>query len=322
MTSHPGVQSSLGQIQVQGIPSRVAEQFRTLLTGRTLPVSVSHPFWYTDIFNLKPSNNLVISPLLAANGFVAPGVLLVLQNEHVVKDSLALEFLVEVFVTFKQEKGMSPLIQALKKGGVEGRLLEFCPINKRTEEYFRSVFMEKGLSDIVKLHKAQASQEAKRELQVILTDAINDQKAIDEIVVEMRDFAEKTSIPEHEVVALVWSTIMSIVEWNKKEELLAEQALKHLQAYVPLFKAFTTTDRAELALILKVQEFCYENMNFMKVFSKIIVLFYKKDVLSEDPIFKWYKEAHSPKGKMHFLEQMKKFVDWLHEAEEEGSDDE
>lgn len=256
-----------------------------------------------------------------ANGTVAPGVLLVLQNEHVVKDSLALDFLVEVFEAFKQEKGMSSLVQALKKGGVESRLLEFCPINKRTDEYFRGVFTDKGLSDIVKLHKAQASHEAKRELQIVLSDAINDQKAIEEMVVELKEFAERTAIPEHEVVGLIWSVIMSIVEWNKKEELLADQALKHLQTYVPLFKAFTTTDRAELALILKVQEFCYENMSFMKVFSKIVVLFYKKDVLSEDPIFKWYKEAHSSKGKMHFLEQMKKFIDWLHEAEEEGSDE-
>lgn len=182
--------------------------------------------------------------------------------------------------------------------------------------------MDKGLADIVKLHKAQASQEAKRELQIILSDAINDQKSVDDIVAEMKEHAEKTSIPEHDVVALIWTTIMSMVEWNKKEELLADQALKHLQAHVPLFKAFTTSDRAELALILKVQEFCYENMNFMKVFSKIIVLFYKKDVLSEDPIFKWYKEAHSTKGKMHFLEQMKKFIEWLQSAEEEGSDDE
>lgn len=68
---------------------------------------------------------------------------------------------------------------------------------------------------------------------------------------------------------------MGQAEWNKKEELVAEQALKHLKTYTPLFGAFTTTARSELALILKVQEFCYENMNFMKVFQKIVLLFYK-----------------------------------------------
>lgn len=40
------------------------------------------------------------------------------------------------------------------------------------------------------------------------------------------------------------------------------------------------------------------------------------DVLSEDTILKWYKTAHNPKGKSVFLEQIKKFVDWLENAEE------
>lgn len=136
---------------------------------------------------------------------------------------------------------------------------------------------------------------------------------------------------------------MGQAEWNKKEELVADQALKHLKMYTSLFNAFTTTARSELALILKVQEFCYENMNFMKVFQKIVLLFYKSmlhlsrhfgkinlntasdscvsftaSVVSEEVILKWYKEGHSVKGKMLFLDQMKKFVEWLESAEEES----
>lgn len=55
------------------------------------------------------------------NGIVPPNVLLVLNNEHLIKDGIALDFLVELFVTFKEEKGIPPLIQALKKGGLENR---------------------------------------------------------------------------------------------------------------------------------------------------------------------------------------------------------
>lgn len=73
------------------------------------------------------------------------------------KDSLALDFLMEVFVTWKQEKGLASLMSALKRGGIESRLMEFVPLNKRTEEHFRAAFEEKGLADIVKLHKAQVS---------------------------------------------------------------------------------------------------------------------------------------------------------------------
>ena len=43
---------------------------------------------------------------------------------------------------------------------------------------------------------------------------------------------------------------------------------------------------------------------------------FKADVLSEEAILKWYHEAHVAKGKSVFLEQMKKFVEWLKNAEE------
>lgn len=44
------------------------------------------------------------------------------------------------------------------------RLMDFFPTKKQTEEYLKSVFVDKGLAEVVKLHKNQASQEAKREL--------------------------------------------------------------------------------------------------------------------------------------------------------------
>ncbi|EGI63005.1 Basic leucine zipper and W2 domain-containing protein 2 [Acromyrmex echinatior] len=44
----------------------------------------------------------------------------------------------------------------------------------------------------------------------------------------------------------------------------------------------------------------------------------RAEVVSEDVILKWYKEGHSVKGKMLFLDQMKKFVEWLQNAEEES----
>lgn len=108
-----------------------------------------------------------MTALWISNGAVPPTVLAVLNNEHLIKDGVALEFLLELFVTLKQERGIPTLITALKKGQLEGRLMEFFPMNKRTEENLKKTFSERGLDDIVKLHKAQASQEAKRELQSV-----------------------------------------------------------------------------------------------------------------------------------------------------------
>lgn len=263
-----------------------------------------------------------MTALWIVNGSVPPTVLLSLINEHLIKDEIALDFLLEVCSTIKQEKGLSSLVQILKKGNVESRLMDFFPTKKQTEEYLKSVFIERGLAEVVKLHKAQASYEAKRELTQVLKDDIQDNKTHKEIISNLRELAQKTSISDNEVIGLIWTTVMSFGEWNKKEELVTDQALKHLKQYTQLLKAFATTDKAEMSLILKVQEFCYENMNFMKAFQKIILLFYQAGIVSEESVLKWYKDGHSQKGKMHFLEQMKKFVEWLQNAEEESESEE
>ena len=68
---------------------------------------------------------------------------------------------------------------------------------------------------------------------------------------------------------------MKSVEWNKKEDLLAEQAFAHIRNYAPFLAAFATTPTIELQLLQKVQEYCYDNMNFMKLFQKMVTLLYK-----------------------------------------------
>ena len=81
--------------------------------------------------------------------------------------------------------------------------MEFVPPNKRTEEYFRSVFETVDLADIVKLHKAQASQEAKRDLQQLLLDNLADNRPIKDVVIDLKEMAHRCAIPEHEVIGLV-----------------------------------------------------------------------------------------------------------------------
>ena len=74
---------------------------------------------------------------------------------------------------------------------------------------------------------------------------------------------------------MIWSSVMSNMEWNKKEDLVQEQSLKHLKVYIPLFSAFTGSAKSEMVLLNKIQEYCYDNQNFLKNFNKIVLLFYK-----------------------------------------------
>lgn len=50
-----------------------------------------------------------------------------------------------------------------------------------------------------------------------------------QIILYVKEEMKKNNIPEPVVIGIIWSSVMSTVEWNKKEELVAEQAIKHLK---------------------------------------------------------------------------------------------
>ncbi|BFZ06535.1 hypothetical protein BsWGS_09574 [Bradybaena similaris] len=263
-----------------------------------------------------------ITGIILANGLCTPRILLSLFEDHLVKEGISLEFAATMFSTWLKEKDINAICAALKKQQIDSRLMEMFPVNKRNQDNFDAFFRERGLGAIADMQTAQIASKAKKEAQRGLADMIKDESSVPDMIEYVTDLIEKQGMSETEVTISIWNTIMAAVEWNKKEDLVAEQALKHLKQYCPLLKVSTRSGKSELALMLKVQEFCYENMNFLKSFQKIIMLMYKTEVISEDVILKWYKDSHSAKGKSVFLEQMKKFVEWLQSAEEESDEDE
>jgi hypothetical protein len=254
-----------------------------------------------------------------------PNTIVVVINEHQVKDSIALNFMIEVLNVVKTEKGSASVLNLLKKSGMDAMLTELFPTNKRSSDNMKNHFVTAGLPEIVTYLSSIENAGAKKELQRSLRNSISEGQSTKEIIAELRENVKKHGLSEPEAVSMIWAAVMSAIEWNKKEDLLQEQALKHLKEYIQLFKVFTTNARSELVLCNKIQEFCYDNQNFLKCFNKIILLFYKTEVLSEEVILKWYKDGHAPKGWTVFMDQMKKFVEWLEQAEsesEEETDDE
>lgn len=259
-----------------------------------------------------------ISAILMSLGILASHVLISAIQEHLVKEGFALDFLMQVLQTWIAEKDPATVWNSLRRTGVDNRLLEFLSPNKRSTETLIQTFQNNGLQSLVTFLRTKESEAKKAELQKKIAAHIKNKSSSKEIIELIKGSNQKNNLEECEVIVLIWRTLMSIVEWNKKEELVAEQAMRHLKTYAPLMGAFTETAKAQLALIIRIQEYCYDNMNFLKAFSKIIVLLYKADVLTEDIIIDWYKKSHSNKGKSVFLEQTKPFVEWLCNAEEES----
>ena len=215
--------------------------------------------------------------LLIAGTQVPPVVLVSAIQDHFVKDGIASEFLVTVLQIWLAEKDAPTVWTSLKKGGLDQKIMEFLPASKRTPEYLATVFRDGGLNQLLEYQKAGLGDKAKREMQNNVALLIKEETTTKEIITAVKESVAKNNMQEHEVVVLLWNTVMNVIEWNKKEELVADQAIKHLKGYTQLFKTFASTPKAEMSLILRIQEYCYENMNFIKVFQKIVVLFYKSE---------------------------------------------
>lgn len=50
-----------------------------------------------------------------------------------------------------------------------------------------------------------------------------------QIIVFTKEEMKKANLSEQAMISIIWTSLMSSVEWNKKEELVTEQAIKHLK---------------------------------------------------------------------------------------------
>jgi len=254
-----------------------------------------------------------------ANGLGNADCLAGLFEEHLVKDAISMSFATDVFTSWLKLKDINHLASTLKRAGIESKLMHLLPLNKRTQENFDNHFISADLKAIVEFQKAKANSDLKKELYKLIEDHIDDEESVNEMVVLIKNFIEKNAFPEHDAVTIVWSAIMNSVEWNKKEEVIAEQSMKHLKVYAPVLAACTTSGRSEMTLLNKIQDYCYGTPGFGKLFGKIVISFYKVDVLGEDVLIKWFKDG---KGKADHKDQIKKLVEWLLSAEEESEEEE
>uniref|UniRef100_A0A3B3ZMQ0 W2 domain-containing protein n=1 Tax=Periophthalmus magnuspinnatus TaxID=409849 RepID=A0A3B3ZMQ0_9GOBI len=254
----------------------------------------------------------MLAGILLANGSISASILNSLFNENLVKEGVSAAFAVKLFKSWINEKDINSVAGSLRKVGMDNRLMELFPANKRSCEHFSKYFNEAGLKEISDFARNQLSIGARKELQKELQEQMARSDPIKEIIAYTRDEMKKAGLSEQTIIGIIWSSVMSSVEWNKKEELVTEQAIKHLK--VGNCPAFSLLHCFHLVAHSRCTQLCYITLSSVQ--SVLSVCVPTADVLSEEAILKWYSEAHLAKGKSVFLEQMKKFVEWLKNAEE------
>uniref|UniRef100_W5MZU6 eIF5-mimic protein 1 n=1 Tax=Lepisosteus oculatus TaxID=7918 RepID=W5MZU6_LEPOC len=248
-----------------------------------------------------------LTGILLAHGTLPATILTSLFSDNLVKEGISASFAVKLFKAWMAEKDANAVTSALRKANLDKKLLELFPANKQNVEHFTKYFNDEGLKELSDFLRVQQSLGTRKELQKDLQERLSQECPIREMVLYLKEEMKKNELQEQAVIGLLWTCVMNAVEWNKKEELVTEQALKHLKHYAPLLAVFSTQGQSELILLQKIQEYCYDNIQFMKSFHKIVVLFYKADVLSEEAILKWYKGSCRASGKFIVLtEQLQK----------------
>lgn len=128
-------------------------------------------------------------------------------------------------------------------------------------EHFSKYFNEAGLKELSDFLRVQQSLGTRKELQKELQERLSQQCPIREVqtpemytsvgpeshcaqiyehalvsvcvclqmVVYVKEEMKRNQLQEQAVIGLLWTCLMNAVEWNKKEELVTEQALKHLK---------------------------------------------------------------------------------------------
>eukprot|EP00047_Mylnosiga_fluctuans_P002713 m.225605 g.225605 ORF g.225605 m.225605 type:complete len:438 (+) comp11292_c0_seq1:108-1421(+) len=244
-----------------------------------------------------------------------------LSTDIPLKEGISLEFFARLVRAWLVDTPMASIAPLLRKEKMD--VLDFCPPAKRSAEYFRTFCTEMGgLDDLVAWQASLHTRDVQRMLQKEIAELLSAETPVPQAIERIKAFVEKAPMPEVDVIERLFSAVMDAVEWNKKPDLIADQALRHIKTNAPLLGAFATTEPAQVALMVRMQNYCYDNQNFLKLYNKLVVLLYKADVLTEDAILNWYAKGHSPKGRTVFLEQMAEMVEWLKNAEEESSEGE
>lgn len=253
-------------------------------------------------------------------GVLPERVLLPLLNDRMVAKGTILAFVTDFFVDFLATESVDDLVALLKKAKMDDRLSEFFPPSQRTPELLNAHFKEHKLDALVEYNSLKVAEKHLGELAGQLGEMVVADPPIPvaECITFCKARKDEWSLPDAEIIKVLWSTLIGIIPLGGKNAQQITAAIqKQMRTYQKLLATFTTTTRAEAALLNHVQVYCYEDSKLLKLFSNVVRILYDADIVGEDTIKFWYKKGSHPKGRNVFQRDMEPFIKWLDEAEEE-----
>eukprot|EP00270_Netrium_digitus_P001656 TRINITY_DN1180_c0_g2_i1.p1 TRINITY_DN1180_c0_g2~~TRINITY_DN1180_c0_g2_i1.p1 ORF type:complete len:413 (-),score=59.86 TRINITY_DN1180_c0_g2_i1:405-1643(-) len=275
-----------------------------------------------ELFSVSDRAKLaVLAALCYSQRFtgLAPDVVFItLLNDTLVTKGTSLGVISDFFKVFLAETSLDELINLLKRGKIDERLLDFFPLQKRTPESFADYFNSQGLKVLVDYNQKVVFDVRLKELQTSLNEMITEEVEVSEVIDMVKARRKDGGLADADIVQVLWESIMGAVTWSgKNQQQNSNAALRQVKAWGKLLAAFCTNSKLEMELLYKIQMHCYEDAKIQKLFPDIVRTLYESDVLAEDTIMLWFRKGTNPKGRQLFVKTLEPFVKWLEEAEEE-----
>ncbi|KAJ6802393.1 basic leucine zipper and W2 domain-containing protein 2-like [Iris pallida] len=241
-----------------------------------------------------------------------------LLKDNLIAKGLVLSFITDFFKEYLKDNNLDDLVSLLKRGKMEDNLLAFFPAAKRTAAGFSEHFSKEGMFSLVEYNDKKTFEVKLRDMKSALMNQIAEDSDISDVIETVKHQVKDASLPDIEVVRVLWDVLMDAVQWSgKNQQQNANAALRQVKTWAKLLNTFCTNGKLELELIYKVQIQCYEDAKLLKLFPEIVRCLYEEDVLAEDTILLWFRKGSNPKGRQTFVKSLEPFVNWLEEAEEE-----
>jgi len=264
---------------------------------------------------------------------MSPSVLNQLKtNKTAVESGHALAFMIRLITCYLEAPLMTvdKLMGSLKSANIDtGTMVDLMPTGDRSADALSEHFRGLGLGKLVEQNERRIKQAKVTDAVAAVCARVRAGVPGAETYAWVAGHAKDVGLSEAEVVGAVWGGIVDSVDLSRKQQQNRTSLLGTISASADLLVAACKNGQAELELLSRIQTFVSADMEFLKlaVFRDIVTLLYRKDVLSEDAIQRWYSRGStlnkgSAASSNIIRVQMQPFVKWLETAEEESSEEE
>ncbi|GAB5592840.1 hypothetical protein Unana1_07740 [Umbelopsis nana] len=288
---------------------------------RSFEETLQNILQYINKWTAEENNKLATAVgFFITSQLASVSVLKVLFKDYLVKDGFSLQFATVTFKTMLGEQSMDQLGRALISSGLDAKLIELFPPNKRDEECFARHFEVEDMKPLVEFHQRNQRNSHKDELLAHTKEMLEGEASPQEVIAYLKTEV-KGGLTEQDAIQMIWVAIIDSVDLlNARPDQVEQKIMGFLKEWVSVLEAFSNSPKTEVILLQKVQLTCYENAKLTKFYRQIVTLLYKEDVVSDTAIVYWSEKGIKPQGKNAFLKQMEPFVKWLKENADDSDE--